>query len=42
VAKKPVEGEKKRQNRIVLTKDAKYRKIRRKEEGNGNVVLLQK
>jgi hypothetical protein len=38
-----VKGEKKRENRTVLTNDAKYWKIRRRnKKGNGNVVLLQK
>jgi hypothetical protein len=36
-----VEGEKKRQNRTELTKDAKYRKIKKKK-GTEMSFLLQK
>jgi len=39
VDKKSVEGEKKKQNRTVVRKDAKYRKIRKK---GTEMFLLQK
>ena len=38
VDKKSVEGEKKRQNRTVLRKDAKYRKLKKGKK----MFLLQK